>query len=99
MDKLQSIIHAQVCYATRDRQIVLHIAVPTGSTLHQAIKASGILELAGEIDLSVWRVGVFGKLKELDTPVREQDRVEIYRPLIADPMESRRRRATKRQTG
>ena len=97
MVELQTLIRVQVCYAECDRQIVLDTAVPADATLHQAIKASGILEMVEEIDLSVWRVGIFGKLKDLDALVREQDRVEIYRPLIADPMESRRRRAAKRR--
>ncbi|WP_420871035.1 RnfH family protein [Herbaspirillum rubrisubalbicans] len=46
-----------------------------------------------DIDLSVCKVGIFGKVKTLETPVRERDRIEIYRPLIADPKQSRRRRA------
>jgi putative ubiquitin-RnfH superfamily antitoxin RatB of RatAB toxin-antitoxin module len=90
------IVNVQVCYATSQRQIVLDLSVPAGSTVHQAIKSSGVLQMAPEIDLSVWRVGVFSKLKSLDSEVHNHDRVEIYRPLIADPMESRRRRASKR---
>jgi putative ubiquitin-RnfH superfamily antitoxin RatB of RatAB toxin-antitoxin module len=90
------IVNVQVCYAAPQRQIVLDLTVPAGATLHQAIKSSGILQLVPEIDLSVWRVGVFSKLETLDSEVYEHDRIEIYRPLIADPMESRRRRAAKR---
>lgn len=86
----------QVCYATRERQILLDLTLPAGSTVHQAIDASGVLLQAPEIDISVWRVGIYGKLKSLDAELRDRDRVEIYRPLIADPMESRRRRASKR---
>lgn len=86
----------QVCYATPERQWLLPLKVGEGTTLHQAIRASGILDEAPEIDLSVWRVGIFGKLKALDTVLRQDDRVEIYRPLTADPMQSRRRRAAKR---
>ena len=88
-------VRLQVCYATAQRQILLDITVPAATTVHQAIDASGILRLAPEIDLSVWRVGVYGKLRALDAAVRDLDRVEIYRPLTADPMESRRRRAAK----
>jgi putative ubiquitin-RnfH superfamily antitoxin RatB of RatAB toxin-antitoxin module len=90
------IVRVQVCYATPQRQFLLDVSIPAGSTLHQAIKVSGVLQLAPEIDLSVWRVGVYSKLKSLDSEVHDHDRVEIYRPLIADPMESRRRRAAKR---
>ncbi len=89
-------LRVQVCYATAQRQWLLALEVEPGTTLHQAITASGILQQAPEIDLSVWQVGIFGKLKPLDTVLRPQDRVEIYRPLKADPMESRRRRAAKR---
>ena len=86
----------QVCYATRERQWLVVLEVEEGATLHSAIQASGILREVPEMDLSVWRVGIFGKLKPLDTILRQHDRVEIYRPLTADPMTSRRRRAAKR---
>jgi putative ubiquitin-RnfH superfamily antitoxin RatB of RatAB toxin-antitoxin module len=89
----------QVCYAGPQRQFLLALQVPAGTTLHQAIKLSGVIESAPEIDLSVWRVGIHGKLKTLDTVLRENDRVEIYRPLIADPKEARRSRAGKRAGG
>ena len=91
-----STIQVQVCYARPERQILLELTLPAGSTLHQAINASGVLHQAPEIDVSIWRVGIYGKLKPLDTELGDHDRVEIYRPLIADPMESRRRRASKR---
>lgn len=91
-----ALIRVQVCYATPQRQLLLNVTLAAGATLHQAIKASGLLQQAPEIDISVWRVGIYGKLKTLDTELRDHDRVEIYRPLIADPMESRRRRASKR---
>lgn len=90
-----STIAVQVCYARTDRQFLLPLEVAEGTTIQQAIERSGIVELAPEIDISVWRVGIYGKLKTLDTVLREHDRVEIYRPLIADPKDSRRRRANK----
>jgi uncharacterized protein len=86
----------QVCYATPQRQWLIDLDVAPGSTVHQAILASGIMQQVAEIDLSVWRVGVFGKLCELDRVLTTHDRIEIYRPLQADPMESRRRRADKK---
>jgi putative ubiquitin-RnfH superfamily antitoxin RatB of RatAB toxin-antitoxin module len=92
-------LKVQVCYATPERQILLDVMLPAGSTLHQAIDASGVLRQAPEIDVSVCRVGLYGKLKSLDTELHDHDRVEIYRPLRADPMESRRRRASKRDAG
>lgn len=89
-------LDVQVCYATPAHQWLLALAVAPGTTLHAAIRQSGLLEHAPEIDLSVWKVGIFGKLRPLDVVLRQGDRVEIYRPLQADPMESRRRRAGKR---
>lgn len=91
-------LHIEVCFAMPERQRVCSTEVPAGTTLHEAIKASGILALEPEIDLSVCQVGVFGKLKTLDTVLRAHDRIEIYRPLIADPKTSRRRRAEKKAT-
>ena len=93
---MADLLRVQVCYAMPQRQLLVDVELPAGSTLHGAIKASGLLQQAPEIDLSVWRVGVYGKLKALDAVLRDHDRVEIYRPLIADPMEARRRRASKR---
>jgi putative ubiquitin-RnfH superfamily antitoxin RatB of RatAB toxin-antitoxin module len=86
-------IHVQVCYARPERQFLLELDVAPGTTIQQAIAQSGIVGQAPEIDISVLRVGIYGKLKTLDTVLREHDRVEIYRPLIADPKETRRRRA------
>jgi putative ubiquitin-RnfH superfamily antitoxin RatB of RatAB toxin-antitoxin module len=86
-------IHIQICYARPDRQFLLDQIVPPDTTILQAITNSGIVQQAPEIDVSVMRVGIYGKLKTLDTVLREHDRIEIYRPLIADPKDSRRRRA------
>jgi len=81
-----------VCYAEADRQIWLKLETPDGSTVEQAIRHSGILKRFPEIDLETQKVGIFGKLVKLDAPVKEGDRVEIYRPIIADPKTVRRRR-------
>jgi len=89
-------IRIQVCYATPELQVVRELEVPAGTLLHDGIKRSGLLQEMREIDLSCWRVGIYGKLKTLDTVLRDHDRIEIYRPLIADPMESRRKRADKK---
>ena len=89
-------IRIQVCYATPTIQVLKELSVPAGTLLHDGIKRSGLLEEIREIDLSCWRVGIYGKLKTLDTVLRDRDRIEIYRPLIADPMESRRKRADKK---
>lgn len=91
-----AVLHIQVCYAKLNLEILRDLNVPVGSTLHDAIKQSGIVQSVPEIDLTVCRVGIHGKLKDLDTVLREHDRIEIYRPLIADPKESRRKRADKK---
>ncbi len=96
IDGDQAVVAIQVCYAKPDRQILLEIRVPVGITIHQAILQSGILQEAPEIDLSCCHVGVYNKVKVLDALVREHDRIEIYRPLIADPKDSRRKRAEKK---
>lgn len=89
-------IRVQVCYARDDRQWLRELHVPDGTTLQSAIELSGLLQEAPEIDFTASRVGIHGKLKAPDTLLREHDRIEIYRPLIADPKESRRRRAMKK---
>ncbi|HWT70591.1 MAG TPA: RnfH family protein, partial [Oxalicibacterium sp.] len=73
-------MHVQLCYARPDRQFLLDLNVAPGTSVLQAIKDSGIVQQAPEIDVSVMRVGIYGKLKALDTVLREHDRIEIYRP-------------------
>lgn len=81
-----------VCYAEADRQTWLRLEVPDGSTVQQAIELSGLLKHYPHIDLSKQKVGIFGKLAKLDTPIKEGDRVEIYRQITADPTQVQRRR-------
>jgi len=81
-----------VCYAEADRQVWVRLETPEGSSVEQAIRHSGILKRFPEIDLEQQKVGIFGKLVKLDAPVKEGDRIEIYRPIIADPKTVRRRR-------
>ncbi len=90
-------MRVQVCYARPNVDFLRELVLPAGATIGAAIMQSGLLREVPEIDLAVARVGVFGKLKSLDSAVRDGDRVEIYRPLIADPKESRRKRAVKRE--
>jgi putative ubiquitin-RnfH superfamily antitoxin RatB of RatAB toxin-antitoxin module len=84
-----------VAYGTRERQCVLEVGVAPGTTIEQAIRASGILERYPQIDLATQAVGIFGERAALSERVRDGDRVEIYRPLVADPKEARRRRASR----
>lgn len=83
----------EVAYALPKQQIIVPINVAEGTTAEAAVIASGILEKFPEIDLAVNKLGIFGKLCKPDTVLRHLDRVEIYRPLIADPKEVRRQRA------
>ena len=87
-------ISVEVIYALRERQDVVRLKVPEGATAQDAIDASGLLQKYPEIDLSgANKVGIYAKLAPLSSVVRERDRIEIYRPLIADPKEVRRKRA------
>lgn len=86
-------IRVEVAYARPDAQVIIPVEVPEGTTLEQAIVQSRIQEQFPEIQLQVAKVGVFGKLGKLSATLRAGDRVEIYRPLIADPKEVRRKRA------
>jgi putative ubiquitin-RnfH superfamily antitoxin RatB of RatAB toxin-antitoxin module len=87
------VISVEVAYATLEEQRIISLEVVPGTTLRQAIEQSGILEHFSEIDLGNAKVGIFGKLKKLDEALRAGDRVEIYRPLIADPKQVRKQRA------
>lgn len=87
----------EVAYARPERQMILRVPAEAGMTVGEAIERSGIREHFPEIDLDVNKVGLFGKAATLDTEVRPGDRVEIYRPLIADPKEARKQRASRRQ--
>lgn len=91
-------VRVEVVYATPERQPVYALAVAVGTTLEEAVRASGVLRDFPEIDLARNRVGVFGKLAQGDRVLRDGDRVEIYRPLIGDPKEIRRRRAAEGRT-
>lgn len=86
----------EVAYATPDTQVILSVDVDETATVNEAIIMSGIIEQFPDIDLEKNKVGIFGKLTKLDQTLRDKDRVEIYRPLIADPKASRKKRAAKK---
>ena len=92
---LENRVNFEVAYATPDEQVLLVIESEPEITVEQAIQRSGILERFPEIDLTTSKVGVFGKAAKLDKVLDSGDRVEIYRPLIADPKEARKQRAAK----
>lgn len=74
-----------VAYADKFNKVWLKLDVPDGCTARQAIELSGLLKQFPDIDLGTQKIGVFGKIIRLDTPLEEGTRVEIYRPIVADP--------------
>ncbi len=91
----QENIQIEVVYGLAHKQKLLSIPVCKGVTVEQAIIESGIIHLFPEIDLAVNKVGIWNKAVKLSQIVADLDRIEIYRPLIADPKEVRKRRAEK----
>lgn len=83
----------EVAYALRERQRVVEIEFTEGLTAHVAVERSGLLEEFGELEGRKLDLGVFGRVVRADHPLAPGDRVEIYRPLRADPRDTRRRRA------
>ena len=94
-----ALLRIEVIYAKPDTQVVVELQLPPGMTVTEAIRRSGLLERFPEIDLEKHGVGIFGELVGLGDPLRDGDRVEIYRPLLADPKAIRRERALKRKQG
>ncbi|MDH5547786.1 MAG: RnfH family protein [Gammaproteobacteria bacterium] len=87
-------IKVEVAYALPEKQVLMELQVEPGTTAIQCINLSGLLEKFPDINLDGDnKLGIFGKIVKQDTELREHDRVEIYRPLIADPKEVRRKRA------
>jgi putative ubiquitin-RnfH superfamily antitoxin RatB of RatAB toxin-antitoxin module len=83
----------EVAFGKLDEQALLKVESAEPLTAQQAIEASGILRRFPEIDLKTNKIGIFGKAAKLDAVLTEGDRVEIYRPLIADPKQARKKRA------
>lgn len=87
-------IQVEVVYALPERQYLRKVKLAEGSSVEQAIQASGLLELRQDIDLDN-KIGIYSRPAKLGDTLNDGDRVEIYRPLIADPKELRRQRAEK----
>ncbi len=88
-----SSFEVEVAYATPGEQVLLSVKAEKGVTVRQVIERSGILEQFPEIDIETVKTGVFGKAAKQDAELNPGDRVEIYRPLIADPKAARKKRA------
>jgi hypothetical protein len=80
-----------VVYGTPRRQLVLKVEVPDGATVQDALTRSGLLERVPEIDLAKSKVGVWGKVVALNAVLEPDARVEVYRPITADPATVKRR--------
>lgn len=96
MGTTNTMLSIEVVYASVTAQKVIALSVKEGATIQEAIEQSGILSSFPEIDLTQQKVGVFGKRKVLSDIVQDNERIEIYRPLVIDPKEARRAKA-KRQ--
>lgn len=90
---MTTLIHVEVVYGRQDRQKVVTVSLNAGATVRDAVERSGLLAEFPEIDLAKNKLGIWNKLAKVDAEVRDKDRVEIYRPLIADPKEVRKQRA------
>lgn len=88
-------INVEVAYATPAKQVILNVSVNQVATVEDAIAASNVIGLFPEIDLTKTKVGIWSRVVKLSETLRDGDRIEIYRPLIADPKEIRKRRAEK----
>lgn len=87
-------IHVEIVYALPQRQELIELKLEEGATARQAVEASGLLQKYPDIELDGRnKLGIFAKLTKPDTVLRDRDRVEIYRPLIADPKAVRKKRA------
>ncbi|HKS34151.1 MAG TPA: RnfH family protein [Enterobacteriaceae bacterium] len=88
-------IRVEVAYALPEKQYLQPVTLEEGATVEQAIQASGLLSLRTDIDLARNKVGIFSRPAKLQDTLQDGDRVEIYRPLTADPKALRRMRAEK----
>ena len=89
---MPTMLHVEVIYALRNRQVLLAFEVEEETTVKEAIESSGILRRFPDVDLIRMPVGIFGRATRLDARLRDGDRIEIYRPLIADPKQARHAR-------
>ena len=87
----------EVIYATLSQQNSIEVELKDGDTIKNVILASGLLDKYPEINLTINKVGIYNQVKKLDDPVNDNDRIEIYRELIANPKDVRRKRAQKQK--
>ncbi len=92
---MADVILVEVAFALPQKQALLSVSVPLDATVQQAIQQSGVLRMFPEIDLTQNKVGIWSRTVRLTDSLKAGDRIEIYRPLIADPKDLRKRRADK----
>lgn len=91
-------LQVEVVYALPDRQTVVALTLPQGASVQNAVTQSGLLQRFPDIELTKQKIGIFGKSVTLETPLRDGDRVELYRPLTRDPKQARRELAKEGKT-
>lgn len=89
------LVNIEVVYALPEKQVLLALKVASGSSIEQALQQSGVLRRFPELDLATMKVGIYSRIVPLTTALAGGERIEIYRPLTADPREMRRKRAEK----
>ncbi len=89
-------LSVQVVYALPGREDAVSLKLPAGATALDALRASGLLERHPAIDLARQKIGIYGKVVSRQAPLRDGDRVEVYRPLLVEAKEARRRRALRK---
>lgn len=92
----EGVVEIEIAYAKPEKQVIVTINMPQGTTLAQAVEESGLLVRFPEISGPELKIGVFGVVCKPEQVVKQGDRIEIYRPLIHDPKEARRQRALKK---
>jgi putative ubiquitin-RnfH superfamily antitoxin RatB of RatAB toxin-antitoxin module len=95
---MSDVINVEIVYALPEQQELIQLKLPVGSTVSDAVQASGLLQKYPDIDPQKGKFGIFSKLAKPDAALRDRDRVEIYRPLIADPKAVRAARAAEGKT-
>ena len=90
--RIAVMLEIEVVYGLPDKQVLKKMNVQNGYTAREAVCQSGLDEIFSELDLQTAPLGIFGKSVKDETLLRDKDRIEIYRPLLIDPKEARRKR-------
>lgn len=90
--RIAVMLEIEVVYGLPDKQVLKKMNVQNGCTAREAVCQSGLDEIFSELDLQTAPLGIFGKSVKDETLLRYKDRIEIYRPLLIDPKEARRKR-------